>query len=497
MRRTLHIWKVAAIFTGLTLVHTWPLVTDLAHLSRMDAPDAQLNAWAISWVAHRLPTDPLHLFDANIFHPAPHTLAYSEPLLVPGLIGAPLLWLGASPVTTYNVLLMVGLIATSLAMYILVLRFTNDQWAAVLSGCLLAFNAHTLTRFTHLQAFHVEWLPLALWALDRLLTAGRHRDACWLALFVTLSALTSGYVAVFVVVALASALIVRPDRWLHRRGLALAGQIIGAAVMSVIVVAIVLWPYAVANQGLPIRRPLSEVSMFGATLDQYLATGGQLHYALWSHRFFASGGDALFPGVVAMSLAALALVMRRTHRATWMLGSIALVGLVLSFGTATPVYEWLYWAFPPAQSIRAASRFGFLFLLGVAGLAGLGLAGIRTRWKGRTWTTAVAIACLIFVNLEALRAPVGYTHFSGFSPIYSAIANDPEAGAVVEFPFPSRLPLTSNSFATRTMSWRPLSIGDRCSTGTAASHRPPILRRWTSCKGSLTPSPYAICRVWV
>ena len=336
MRRTLHIWKVAAIFTGLTLVHTWPLVTDLAHLSRMDAPDAQLNAWAISWVAHRLPTDPLHLFDANIFHPAPHTLAYSEPLLVPGLIGAPLLWLGASPVATYNVLLMVGLIATSLAMYILVLRFTNDQWAAVLSGCLLAFNAHTLTRFTHLQAFHVEWLPLALWALDRLLTAGRHRDACWLALFVTLSALTSGYVAIFVVVALASALIVRPDRWLHRRGLALAGQIIGAAVMSVIVVAIVLWPYAVANQGLPIRRPLSEVSMFGATLDQYLATGGQLHYALWSHRFFASGGDALFPGVVAISLAALALVMRRTHRATWMLGSIALVGLVLSFGHGDP-----------------------------------------------------------------------------------------------------------------------------------------------------------------
>ncbi len=461
MRRTVQVCGIVTIFIVITIIHTWPLATDIAHLARMDAADAQLNAWAIAWVAHRLPTDPLHLFDANIFHPERYTLAYSEPLLVPALMGAPLHWLGASPVVVHNVLVVAGLIAMALGMYLLILRFTGDRMAAVLAGCLFAFNAHTLTRFPQVQAFHMEWLPLALWALDRLLTRARNRDAWWLGLFVACSALTSGYLAVYVVVMLASALVVRPDRWWHRRGVTLATRLVAAGIGCALVVAVLLWPYAVANQGAPIRRTFGEISMSGATLDQYLSTGGRLHYSLWSHQFYASGDDALFPGLVAMGLAAIGLVMRRTRGATWMLASVALTGCVLSFGTATPFYEWLCWVFPPAQSLRAASRFGFLFLLGVAGLAGLGLAALRSRWGGRPWMTAVAIACLVGANVEAIRVPVDYSRFSGLSPIYSVIARDPEVGAVVEFPFPPRAEFDRNAayVLASTVHWRPLLNG--------------------------------------
>ena len=41
---------------------------------------------------------------------------------------------------------------------------------------------------------------------------------------------------------------------------------------------------------------------------------------------------------------------------------------------ATPVYGWLFAVFPPMQGLRAAARFGNLFLLAVAVLGGLGLA---------------------------------------------------------------------------------------------------------------------------
>ena len=336
MRRTLHVCGITALFALITVIHTWPLASDLTRLSRVDAPDAQLNAWVLAWVAHQLPNDPLHLFDANIFHPERYTLSYSEPLLVPALIGAPLHWLGASPVLVHNVLVMVGLVAMALGMYLLVLRFTDDRIAAILAGCLFAFNAHTLTRLPQVQAFHVEWLPLALWALDRLLTTVRYRDAWWLALFVICSALTSGYLAVFVVVMLGSAIVVRPDRWLHQRGLALGGRLIVAGLVCAVVAAALLWPYAVAHPGDPNRRTLEAVSMFNATLNDYLSTGGRFHYCLWSHRFYAPASDSLFPGVVAMGLAGVALVIRRRQRATWMLGSVAAIGCVLSFGTATP-----------------------------------------------------------------------------------------------------------------------------------------------------------------
>ena len=49
-------------------------------LARVNTPKARRVLW---WVAHALPRDPGHVFDAPIFVPERRTLAYSEPLLVP------------------------------------------------------------------------------------------------------------------------------------------------------------------------------------------------------------------------------------------------------------------------------------------------------------------------------------------------------------------------------------------------------------------------------
>src|SRR5262245_21102801 len=106
---------VATVLGLLTVVHTWPLASSPATLSRNDNGDCQLNEWIVAWIAHQLPRDPLRLYDANIFHPEPRTLAFSEPLLVPALVGAPIRWLGGSPVLTYNLLLLLGLWLAALA----------------------------------------------------------------------------------------------------------------------------------------------------------------------------------------------------------------------------------------------------------------------------------------------------------------------------------------------------------------------------------------------
>src|SRR6186997_745784 len=89
----------------LAIAHTWPLALHPSRYSSNDNADAELNTWILAWVEHQLPRDPLHLFDANIFYPAQDALAFSEPLIVPALVGAPLAWAGASPVLVYNVVL--------------------------------------------------------------------------------------------------------------------------------------------------------------------------------------------------------------------------------------------------------------------------------------------------------------------------------------------------------------------------------------------------------
>src|SRR5918999_5702913 len=127
-------WPAAAICLLLAIVHTWPLATAPGTLSRNDNGDAQLNEWIMAWVAHQLPRAPARLFDANIFHPARDALAFSEPLIVPALIGAPLRWLGASPVLVFNVVLILGFALTALAMYALVVEWTRDPAAGLLAG---------------------------------------------------------------------------------------------------------------------------------------------------------------------------------------------------------------------------------------------------------------------------------------------------------------------------------------------------------------------------
>ena len=57
----------------------------------------------------------------------------------------------------------------------------------------MAFNALSLTRFPEIQDQHLEFFPLALWALDRLLTTPRVAYAVHLAGWFVLQALTCGY----------------------------------------------------------------------------------------------------------------------------------------------------------------------------------------------------------------------------------------------------------------------------------------------------------------
>jgi len=91
----------------------------------------------------------------------------------------------------------------------------------------------------------------------------------------------------------------------------------------------------------------------------------------------------------------------------------------------TPVYGWLYASFPPMQSLRAAARFGNLFLLAVAILAAVGCAALRHTSSRRRLTGPATLAAVLLVNIEALRAPIDYQRFEGIPRIYHLLASEP------------------------------------------------------------------------
>ncbi len=461
MKRIVH---ATLFFLALAVVHTWPLATDPAHLSRNDAADAQLNAWIVSWVAHQAVRDPIHLFDANIFYPERRTLAFSEPLIVPGLLGAPIRWAGGSPVLTYNLLLLSGFVLTALAMYALARRFTGSHVGGLFAGSVLAFNAHTMTRLPHLQAIHAEFLPLAFWAFDRILTGNRTRDAFWLALFVLLVTLTSGYLAMFTLFGLAAAFLARPDDWWGGRARSVLGRLGLAAALSAAIALPVMWPYNRVRSETGLNRSLGTVSMYSTSPWAYLNTVSRLHFPVWSHRVYRRiVREKFFPGLTAYALAVLALTRREAFRdpRIRMLIAVAGVGMIYSFGVGTPVYRWTYATFPPLQGLRAAARFGYLVLFAVAGLTAFGMARLERRFASRVWWSWAAGLALFAVNVESLHAPYEFRRFAGFPKLYKAVAREPGRVVLAEFPLYSRNRIHENAdyVLASTEHWKPLLNG--------------------------------------
>ena len=110
--------------------------------------------------------------------------------------------------------------------------------------------------------------------------------------------------------------------------------------------------------------------MYSGHWRDYLATGGRLHYALWSHRMF-DGATPLFPGFAVVALSVVALASGDTWRAhrTRAMVVLAVVAVTLSFGAAVPGYHWLY------DHVRAAAGHSRCRALRLAVVAGPGSAG--------------------------------------------------------------------------------------------------------------------------
>jgi hypothetical protein len=211
------------------------------------------------------------------------------------------------------------------------------------------------------------------------------------------------------------------------------------------------------------------VALYSATWRDYLVTGGRWHYAWWSHAFFDSR-TALFPGITALALAAVAVasgVAWRAPRARMAL-AIGVLGVAFSFGPGLPGYGWLHQHLPLLAGLRNAARWGWLGLASVSMLAGFGVAWLEQAWQRRAvllpsrspaWV-ALCVVLGMAATAEAIRTPVGFTRFTGVPAIYDRLASEPRA-VLIEFPFFSGRSFAENGpyLLNNTRSFTPLVNG--------------------------------------
>ena len=447
--------RALVVFVALGLLHLWPLSVAPWRLSLNYNADAEYNAWAIAWITHTLWADPAGLFDANIFWPERGTLAYSHPLLPPSLAAAPILALGGSPVLAFNFSLFAGLVLTAWCTWLLVRDWTGSGTAALVSGALAAFNVHLLTRLPHLTAAHAWGLPLTLYLADRVMRGGGRRDRMLLAIVIGLTAATSFYWLALAWIILGVVVVARGLR--PRRALVTGFTGLGGLAL----VAPLLVPYVrLAADGA--RRPVEMVVDFSATPAGYLASTSVLHSS-WSAAFYRDDVNLFFAGFTAALLAAAGGVAawRTARTRVVVLLLVAGAGIWLSLGPATAAYRFVYEWFLPLQGLRAAARFGFLYLLAVAVAAGFGVAWLERRARWPRAAFAAPILALAAVTAEAWQGPVRTEPFDGVPPVYALLADAPQPVRLVEVPFypTDAVHFNGTYVLNSTAHWQPLMNG--------------------------------------
>jgi hypothetical protein len=422
------------LFTVLTAVMTWPQVLHMGD-SVYDAGDPLLNLWALSWVAHQAPTAPAHLFDANIFVPERWTLAYSETLLAPAVLAAPLLWMGVGRILVYNIVFVSGFILSGLGAALLVRYLTRNTAAAIVSGLIFAYLPFRFDHYAQLQLQQAEWIPLALWAFHRVMDRGRLRDGLWLGACVAAQLFSCMYYGIFLagyLVVVGGALMLS-DLPATRRRL----RVLAAGVALALALFAPAGRAYVGAREVVGERGTKEVIGFSATWRNYLAAPPTSRLYGWSADRFGGLERRLFPGLVAVGLAAVALWPPWSPvRAAYALGLMFAVDLTLGFNGL--MYRFLYEHVAPFRALRIPALAVILVGFSLAVLAGFGVARMSARITAPGARAGLVLAVCLAVLAECRSTPVQLTMMPGAPPaIYADLLRDigdSPTAALVEVP---------------------------------------------------------------
>ena len=348
-------------FVVLTALMTWPWVTRMRD-AVADPGDPYLLAWALWWDYHQTFNDPLHLFDANIFYPLSHTLAFSESCYGVALLFFPLFALGLRPLTVHSVATFVGFAFCGYGAFRLTRTLTGSTGAAWVAGLFFAFMPYRFHLLSHLHYLFTGWLPLTLEALVLFARAPTRRRAAWLAAAFVMNALTC---LTWFIVALAPLtltalyLAARYGLWRDRAFLVRGAAAAGVAVLAL---APFLYPYYHVSKTHNFTWNLELVAKNSAAVADWLVADyrNRLWKGFGDH--IPNGGYKLFPGLLPILLA---------FASTLFVGPLKRETAARDSRTVAEAVEW-----PEARAARWTAR---LDALAVAACA---LALVAAGWAG-------------------------------------------------------------------------------------------------------------------
>lgn len=418
---------VTLLFTALTAAMAWPLVRDGGSLAPQHG-DVYFNMWRLRWFAHAITTSPSHLFDANIFFPEPDTLAYSDAMLVEGLLAAPLAAL--NPVAVHTLMMLAPIALSAVAVFALCRHLTGSRGAGVVAGTAFAFAPYRFEHIMHMELQWTVWMPLAFLALHRLLEKGRWRDGVPLGACLALQMLSCIYYGLFLVTLLGAGavLLLVADRevpWARVLPPLAAAFALAAAVSAAYAV-----PYQRVH-GIVGDRTVEQVHAFSAQPSNYL----NIPEGNWLYGNSGRPGRGerrLFPGAIVTLLAIAALLMRRPSPRLMIYLLLLSFAFDMSLGYSGVSYPFLARFVGAFRGLRALARLGIfvVFFLAILAAYGYQMSVCRLRPAAR----AAICGALLAGMLAEYATSFPLAEFPSTPPaVYRVLARQP-LGVVAEVP---------------------------------------------------------------
>lgn len=400
-------------FLGLVSLATFPLILQPASLWPPHH-DPRVFTWVMASMAKRLLAAPLALFHGNAFYPHGNSLTFTEPLLLPALLGLPGFIGVGNPILTYNLLLLLLWPLAGLAMTWTALRLTGQWAAACLAGFIFCLSPYYTEYYLEFQMLMTFPIPLAVLGWARFLEGQEGRWLAWALGWFALEALTSWYYGIILALYLAGVtlcyVLLRWRGWRWRTG--------GLFAVGMAALALVLAPVAAAYwdsyRELGFRRTLSEAVRHSADLASLVEPGRHSLLYRWAPARHITE-TSLFPGFTALALAAATLgwspagalggdrLVRFATRAVSAAIGLVLLGLAVFLARGETVLR----AGPLELSLtRPGVQLNQLLLLGGIGLA---LQGWRAARQGvarrlREWEW---VGCLLLLGLGFYALALG------------------------------------------------------------------------------------------
>lgn len=423
--------------------------------------DELLIAWIQNWVIHAIMTNPLGVFNGNLYYPYHNTLAYTETFIVTSILAIPARLLVGEPIATVNFTLFSSIIFFGFSIYLLCFYLTRNFLVSLFTGMLVIFSPAVLDCVVPLQFLSIECVPLAILFFLHFMKTKQSRYLGISLLFFVLQMYNSiqpGFMIAFSFVVILLFYAKKYKSKILQFISIKNGILVALALIPILVIAN---PYFSVAHQFHYSRDIRDTIHFAFQPEDFLYPGSATRLSnilirtIPTNQYSQNGEfHAGYLGVVFTLLVIFAIgyIIRKFRKIDIFIAvflCIALVGLVLSLGPALhlgrhtihkpfPIplpYALFYYIVPGFSGLRDSARWNMLFIIGMAAVIALILDKVLSKYSLKT---NIIIYVLLLIGVVAeYNFPMKFQPISSFRnipPVYSWLATTPKNSTTIEMP---------------------------------------------------------------